>query len=724
MTQSQQYIVQILGESEQAKITLMGADGHTLAAEPFTLDKNELRQKNRPEEYGRLLAQAVMKGAIGEKLADLGQVQLRLALDSRLNALHDVRWECLSWLFRGNWLPLAATPTTPFSRLLFPETKNYGRLPQTEWPLRIVVAISNPANLTIRSNLPSLNEELEWNELQRAFSPLQGLVEVERVEAPVSLDQICKTLEKKPHIFHFLGHGAFNQRTQQAALFLEDGPQRQVKIVNEEEWQRRLAMLPQLPHLVVLAACESAGRVNAGALVGMAPATVMAGVSAILAMQDKVGIEAARKFVYHFYRRLATHGQLDLAANEARSYLLDSSSWSWTIPTLFMERGAERIFASSPESLEAKPADPGETLILIPEFKGHEEAFFEIDLRDSLQERVAEANLSHIRVVWLKRTAFGPGDDDAVHRLAARYGASLVIWGWYDRSRFRACFTVTDNLFTYHAPATRAQYDVGNRLQTSEDFAVFVNQQLPRQADYFVFFTLGQLYYWAQEYEQALSAFSQAILAVAQEKNPPVELAYAYFYRGNIYAVHLQDRPAAITDYRQAAALAPAFAQAAFNLGGALRIWGNTLRAQKHEEQARVSYEEAIVAYSQAIDADPAFALAYEERGLANWEIGRLQEAVNDYEAALAQLPKAEVYNKLALALRDLKHWLEALAQFDLAVRYSPNVGHYYFNRGRLQAHLGNHQEAASDFRQYLHLSPWATNRMQIETWLEKQGDY
>ena len=33
-----------------------------------------------------------------------------------------------------------------------------------------------------------------------------------------------------------------------------------------------------------------------------------------------------------------------------------------------MEMGAERVFAAPPDTLEANPAQPGEILILIPEF--------------------------------------------------------------------------------------------------------------------------------------------------------------------------------------------------------------------------------------------------------------------------------------------------------------------------------------------------------------------
>jgi tetratricopeptide (TPR) repeat protein len=442
-------------------------------------------------------------------------------------------------------------------------------------------------------------------------------------------------------------------------------------------------------------------------------------------MQDKVGVEVAREFNYHFYRRLAIHGQIDLAVNEARSYLLDRGGWSWSIPTLFLERGAERIFATPPETLEAAPARSGEILILIPEFKGHEEAFFEADLRDALQAHVAKADLKDVRIVWLKQTAFGPGDEAAVRRLAARYEAALVIWGWYDRSRFRACFSVTESLFTYRDPLVfRSSASVRSLLQSEHDFTLFVNRDLPQQVDYFVFFTLGQLYYWAGDYERGLAALNQAIAAAGEaDDDLPEGLAYAYFYRGNLFAVHGQDRPAAIADYRQALTLAPSFTDAAFNLGGSLRILANTYRHHGDEQTARQTYQTAIEAYSQAIHIDSDHVLAYEGRGLTYYELGLDEAAAADYQSALARQPRAEVYHQLGLALRNLEHWDQALDQLDRAIAYAPGTGRYYFSRGRIRAHVGDENGAIADFQAYLRLSPTDTERRaRVQAWLAKRG--
>ena len=47
-----------------------------------------------------------------------------------------------------------------FLRLLHPDSTSHARLPQTDWPLRIVVAISNPSNLP-RYNLAPVDVDLE-----------------------------------------------------------------------------------------------------------------------------------------------------------------------------------------------------------------------------------------------------------------------------------------------------------------------------------------------------------------------------------------------------------------------------------------------------------------------------------------------------------------------------------------------------------------------------------
>ncbi len=720
--QSAERIIQLTRTGTGPRLALLEPDGAVLAETSASLDLESLQQIIDPRAYGQRLARALFDDNVRSALRAETQTRIRLVIDPGLDvAHHRVRWECLLAEAQHTAVPLSVGPGTPFSRLLHPESDTHARSPQVDWPLRILVAISNPRNLDA-FGLATVDIDREWAELQRALTPLRGLVEITRLDAPVTIDRIAQTLEQPPAVFHFIGHGIFKQSTGEAALFLEDAASRDANIVLAKDLLQRLRAVGDLPHLMVLTACESGGQVREGALVGLAPALIGAGAGAVVAMHEKVGIDAAREFNYHFYRRLATHGVIDLATNEARSYLLDRGGWSWSIPTLFLERHAERIFAAPPDALEAEPAASGEILILIPEFVGHEPTFFEIDLRDRLREQLEEAALQNVRVVWLKQTAFGPGNEDAVRQLAARYGAALVIWGWYDRSRFRARFSVTASLFTYRDPgAFRAQMDVGQRFSQSDDFALYVNGALPKQVDALTFFTLGQFTYWEGDYDRALAAFDKTLQA-AEATTIPEGLAHAYFYRGNLHAVHRQNRPAAIADYERALALEPDFANAAFNLGDARRILANVQRVQDDEDAARRSYRAAIDAYTQAVDAAPTYARAYERRGLAHFELGECDAAAQDYEQALQHGPRAETHYQLGLALRHLGKFNEALAQIEAAILRAPGTARYHFGAGRLQAHLGKTEAAIARFQTYLRLAPDDDRADRVRDWLNSHG--
>ena len=306
-------------------------------------------------------------------------------------------------------------------------------------------------------------------------------------------------------------------------------------------------------------------------------------------------------------------------------------------------------------------------------------------------------------------------------------GQSFIIYG-VDPTKAKAALSALKRKHFVKAPTVfRAVGRTGRFFGSDNDFVVYVNRDLPRQVDYFVFFTLGQLYYWEGEYERALAALNQSIVAVEADvaDTQPEGLAYAYFYRGNIYSTHRQDRLAAIADYRRALALAPSFAIAAFNLGGSLRIWANTLRAGGKEDSARRSYREAILAYGQATTLDPEYVPAYEGRALAYFEIERYGEAVADYEAVLARHPRAETCYQLGLALRNLKRWDEALAALNEALVRAPGVGRYYLGRGRILLRMGQEAQAAADFRAYLRLAPAsdAERRNEDEAGAHKQED-
>lgn len=263
--------------------------------------------------------------------------RIRLWLDAP--ELHTLPWEML-W---EDSLLLAANANTPFSRYL-PLSQAWGKA-ITEHPIRVLVAISNPANLA-GYNLISLDVALEQTILDKALKKTANeKVKVEFLEPPVTLARLEAAMRDGYHIFHYLGHGTFSQKQQQAALYFQDA-QGNVDIVTDKDLSVMLARQGIRPRLVFLATCQSASRVTGEVFSGLAPKLVQSGVPAVVAMQDKVELEAMRTFSSTFYKSLTEHGVVDLAMNEARSALLSDRKRDVAVPVLFMRLKEGQIFGN------------------------------------------------------------------------------------------------------------------------------------------------------------------------------------------------------------------------------------------------------------------------------------------------------------------------------------------------------------------------------------------
>ncbi len=149
---------------------------------------------------------------------------------------------------------------------------------------------------------------------------------VKIIDGETSLTNILRSLPGH-HVLHFLGHGHFKRRASQgpgqAALYLEK-PNGEFQIAKDFELVVQFSASQELPHLVFLAACETAKRhfQTEHPFVGLGPKLVAAGVPAVIAMQDLVPMDLARQLTTDFYQDLLDHGFIDRALNRARLLLL------------------------------------------------------------------------------------------------------------------------------------------------------------------------------------------------------------------------------------------------------------------------------------------------------------------------------------------------------------------------------------------------------------------
>ncbi len=290
--------------------------------------------------FETLFKDSTLRSAWAEARGRAPQRRLRLRIDTQAAELHGLPWE----LLQENQALIAAQADTPFSRYLPIALPWSGAVDKR--PIKVLVAISNPDDLKEKYGLAQADVALERKALEEAFANVdQKDLEVTFMEAPITLERIEEELRQGYHILHYLGHGAYNSKRQQAALYLQDA-EGHAKRALDDEIVAMVARQGVRPHLIFLAACQSAARSSADAFVGLGPKLVSAGVPAVIAMQDFVTVDTARKYSSGFYKRLVEHGQIDRAGNEARSSLLTAGRPDAIVPVVFMRLKSAQLWSN------------------------------------------------------------------------------------------------------------------------------------------------------------------------------------------------------------------------------------------------------------------------------------------------------------------------------------------------------------------------------------------
>lgn len=282
--------------------------------------------------FAALTADRPVLRAWSEARGQAPRRRIRLCIDADAPELHALPWELLH---DGDTF-VAMGAQTPFSRFL-PAARPGERAGDVR-PVRVLAAISDPRDLEVY-DLPRLDVTLERRHLSQVFDALPSAAfALEVMEPPVTLEALERHLRAGYDVVHYVGHGYVGRgggTGDRGRLLLQDDTGA-VQPVGERRLRTLLSHLDAPPSLMFLAACQTATRATSDAFLGIGPALVRAGVPAVVAMQAQISTVAARKLSTVFYARLAKHGVVDLAINEARATLLTSGCPEATVPVLFM----------------------------------------------------------------------------------------------------------------------------------------------------------------------------------------------------------------------------------------------------------------------------------------------------------------------------------------------------------------------------------------------------
>lgn len=179
-------------------------------------------------------------------------------------------------------------------------------------------------------------------------------------------------------------------------------------------------------------------------------------------------------------------------------------------------------------------------------------------------------------------------------------------------------------------------------------------QQFSSPDSYNNWYQQGEAQNDAEQYEQAIASFDQALQYDSNAHN-------AWYCKGNAL-FHLKRYEEAIDCYERAASIKPDSYAAWESRGFALS------QLQR--------YEKAIASLDRALEIRPDNYSTLWARGNALSSLGRIEEAVGDYDKALKIKPDAhEVWALHGNALFSLKRYEQALSSYEKALALQREVG-------------------------------------------------
>jgi len=205
---------------------------------------------------------------------------------------------------------------------------------EVELPLRILVMISAP------EGLPTVDEATERRNLEKALVRLKarGLVEVDYLE-DASLRNLQRILRQgEYHVFHYIGHSAFDAERGEGFLMLEDSRDHIKPDPVRGEFLARELHEEDTLRLVVLNSCQGAVADARDPFSGVASSLVKRGIPAVVAQQFEITDKAAIAFSEEFYRAIAEGFSVEAAVSEGRRAILGvaGDSIEWGTPVLFL----------------------------------------------------------------------------------------------------------------------------------------------------------------------------------------------------------------------------------------------------------------------------------------------------------------------------------------------------------------------------------------------------
>lgn len=265
-------------------------------------------------------------------------LRLRLMIGPSAPELHSLRWEVLRDP-QDNSL-LSTNENVLFSRYLSSTDWRPVRL-RSKDNLRALVMVANPSNLA-DYNLAPIDVKAELERAKQGLKDIPVCTLPEQENSHATLNALIDMLrETSCDILYLVCHGRLVK--EEPWLWLEDDEGKTAR-TSAVDLVERLKGLENIPRLLILASCESAGSPTGSALAALGPRLAQAGVPAVLAMQDQIEMDTSAAFMAVLFREMQSDGLIDRAVAAARAAIRSKADY-W-VPALFMRMKSGRIWYS------------------------------------------------------------------------------------------------------------------------------------------------------------------------------------------------------------------------------------------------------------------------------------------------------------------------------------------------------------------------------------------
>ncbi len=338
-------------------------------------------------------------------------------------------------------------------------------------------------------------------------------------------------------------------------------------------------------------------------------------------------------------------------------------------------------------------AQPGEILIVVPDFTGTEGVTAATRIYRALSNRVSEQALQSVRVERLEGTA--PEVRQDARAVADEFGATLVIWGTADEYAFEPFYEIKMPEYV-RAPDGTLLPTLGTTLNTDlPAFTAYVVEGAPNDFQYLMLFSIGQILLLSERAEQAVPLLEEAAALELSDAASLESRALLYFYLG-LGHDFLGDLNGALEDYNQAAEIFPDMAE----------IYNN--RGYVHARLGDLNA--ALADFTRAIELRPksvsVLVRAYNNRANTYLSLGDNESAIADSSRSIELDPENGLaYNNRASAYDAMGDHERAIADYDRAIELDPENGAYYAGRGWAYDQMGNVESALADYDKFLELA-------------------